>query len=361
MDPAYLDSTPVRLPPPGQTSNFTNPESRSYQLIVLISVLSALVVLSISLRIYTRLRSTRAFGTDDFLDYPGGGIVGIHLWDVPLSKFVEYRKGSLADSVLVRISNATIKIAFFVFYLRLFSPVTHVRYMIWFGMAVVILFCFAFVITDLIACAPWPFEHGNWLAPSLHKRCDSLSDNLVTVAVYFSVITDFYTLFIPLHQVPKLRMSKERKIGVSVLFMTGFLAVAAGLTNLIIRQNTKIFDRSDFSWTIVPVYATTLVELNLALICHSIPVVFVVFFGRFTSLGKSVSSWVRERRSPRQSPQPSGRDSSTHIASDHSPTSKLPPTPSDTTFSRMQDLDYHLQLKAMQSKHAADGGESGHV
>ncbi len=90
-------------------------------------------------------------------------------------------------------------------------------------MAVVILFCFAFVLTDLIACAPLPFEHGNWLAPSLQKRCDSLSDNLVTVAAYFSVVTDFYTLFIPLHQVPKLRMSKERKIGVSVLFMTGFL------------------------------------------------------------------------------------------------------------------------------------------
>ncbi|KAI3317211.1 hypothetical protein HD806DRAFT_515773 [Xylariaceae sp. AK1471] len=358
MDPGYLDSTPVRPPPPGKTSNFTNPESRSYQLIVLISVLSALVVLSIALRIHTRLRSARPFGADDWLcivatvltlSYsalilellyqPGGGIIGIHLWDVPLSKFLEYRKGSLADTVLVRIANTTIKVAFFVFYLRLFSPITYVRYMIWIGMAVVITFCVVFVVIDLVACAPLPKEHGNWLAPSLQERCNGLSDNLVTVAVYFSVITDFYTLFIPLHQIPELKMSKQRKIGVSLLFLTGFLAVGAGLASLVIRQDTKIFDRFDFSWTIVPVYAATLVELNVALLCHSMPVVFAVFFSRFTKLGKSVRSWIRERRSPRHSPQHSPQhsvgDSSTHIIPDDTSAPQLPSAPSDTTFSRM--------------------------
>lgn len=35
-----------------------------------------------------------------------------------------------------------------------------------------------------------------------------------------------------------------------------FRACGAGLTNLIIRSDKRVFDPADFSWTIVPVYAT---------------------------------------------------------------------------------------------------------
>ncbi|KAI2464613.1 hypothetical protein F4781DRAFT_439417 [Annulohypoxylon bovei var. microspora] len=346
MDPGYLDSTPARPPPPGRESNFTNPESRCYELIIPIAVFTALNVILVLLRIYSRLRITRSFGADDWLciaatiltlSYsalilkllwrPGAGILGIHFWDVPLSHYVGYQKGSLADSVLIRITNTTIKVAFLVFYLRLFSPVTHVRYMIWAGMAVVITFCVAFVIIDLVACAPWPSENGNWLAPSLIDRCDRIAVDLVTAGAYFSVISDFYIFFIPLHQVPKLGLSRKRKIGVSLIFLTGFLATCAGLVNLIIRQNKKIFDRSDFTWTIVPVYATSLTEINVGLLCHSLPVVFVLFVGRFTNLSMSVSSWIGERRSPRQS----AGDSSANLAPDDSAAPHLSSIPRDTS------------------------------
>ncbi|KAI1211122.1 uncharacterized protein F4807DRAFT_466462 [Annulohypoxylon truncatum] len=366
MNSSYMDSTPARPPPPGQESNFTNPESRCYQLIIPIAVFTALIIVIVFLRIYARLRITRSFGADDWLciaatiltlSYsalilkllwrPGGGILGIHLWDVPLSHYVEYAKvgktpaseetailnriylqGSLADSVLIRITNTTIKVAFLVFYLRLFGHVNYVRYMIWAGMAVVITFCVAFVIIDIVACAPWPSEHGNWLAPSLTDRCDNIAVDLVTAGAYFSVISDFYILFIPLHRVPKLGLSRRRKIGVSLIFLTGLLATCAGLVNLIIRQNKKIFDPSDFSWTIVPVYATSLTEINVGLICHSLPVVFVLFIGRFTNLSKSVRSWVRERPSPRQS----AGDSSSNLAPNDSAAPRLSSVPSDTEF-----------------------------
>ncbi|KAI0885804.1 uncharacterized protein GGS22DRAFT_162053 [Annulohypoxylon maeteangense] len=392
MDP---DNTPARAPPPGRESNFTNPESRCYELIILIAVFTALIVILVSLRIYARLKITRSFGADDWLcivatiltlSYsalilkllwiPGGGILGIHFWDVPLSHYVGYQKGSLADSVLIRIDNTTIKVAFLVFYLRLFSPVTHVRYMIWAGIAIVVTFCVAFVIIDIVACAPWPSEHGNWLAPSLIDRCNDIAVDLVTAGAYFSVIFDFYILFIPLHQVPKLGLSRKRKIGVSLIFLTGFLATCAELVNLIIRQNKKIFDLSDFTWTIVPVYATSLAVINVGLICHSLPVVFVIFVGRFTNLSKSVSSWIRERRSPHQS----AGDSASNLAANDSAAPHLPSTPGDSTLSGIRkfihdiyrsvvqnsehgettlttyndltpaDLSYHAQLRSMQSK-----------
>ncbi|KAI1376583.1 hypothetical protein F4677DRAFT_418981 [Hypoxylon crocopeplum] len=396
MDPGYLDTTPMRPPPPGQTSNFVDPVSRSFQLEIVITVTIVLVVLFVSSRIYTRLRITHSFGADDWLcivatiftlSYsalilkllwkPGGGILGIHLWDVPLSHYIIYQKASLADAVLIRICNTLIKVAFFVFYFRLFHPIKHVRVMIWAGMAAVIVFCLAFVIVDLVACSPRPNEHGGWLDPSMLDRCNRIAPPLITGAAYFSVITDFYILFIPLHQVPTFGLSQKRKIGISFIFLTGLLACGAGLTNLVIRSNKKVFDTADFSWTIVPVYITSILEINVGLICLSMPVIFVLFVGRFTNLSNTLSSWVGERRARRHG---SG-ESSAHLTPDHSVSPQLPsvlsPTPTltgmrkfirnlyrsgaqssghDTTLPTFDDLttadfSYHAQLKTIRSSH----------
>lgn len=65
MDGGYLDTTPIRPPPPGHKSNFVDPESRSYQLVIVVSVLSFLTIIFTSVRVYTRLRITHSFGIDD--------------------------------------------------------------------------------------------------------------------------------------------------------------------------------------------------------------------------------------------------------------------------------------------------------
>ncbi|OTB08679.1 hypothetical protein M426DRAFT_18767 [Hypoxylon sp. CI-4A] len=307
MDPGYLDNTPMRLPPPGKITNFTNPESRSYQLVALIVILSVLVFVLVFLRIYSRLKVTHAFGADDFLWRPGGGILGIHAWDVPLSHYIEFRKGSLADSVLIRIANTTIKLAFLVFYLRLFSPIAYVRWMIWAGIGVLTAICVVFVVFDFVACSPWPGENGDWLAPSLLDRCD-LTVHPITASAFFGIIADFYILFIPLHRIPRLSLSRKKKIGMILIFLTGLLATSAGIINLVIRSDIRIFDRSDFTWTVVPVYATNISEICIGLVCHSLPVVSVLFVGPFTTLSKYVNSWVEKWRRPHQSPSDSSSD-----------------------------------------------------
>ncbi|GAP88936.2 putative integral membrane protein [Rosellinia necatrix] len=384
MDSNNPDTIPSAPPPPGHTPDFINPESRSYQLYILIAFLSALVFVTVSLRLYTRLRITHSFGADDLLWIPGGGILGIHLWDAPVSHYIEYQKGSLADSVLIRITSTTIKAGFLVFYLRLFGTVTYVRYLVWVGLTVVTTFCLVFVILDIVACAPFPSEHGNWVAPSLIDRCNRIAVPLITAATYISVITDFYILFIPLHQVSKLRVSTGRKIGIGFIFLTGLLAAGSALANLIIRSNKRLFDRSDFTWTIIPVYATSLLEINIGLFCYSLPVVSALFASRFTSLSKSFGSWIRERRSPRPSPHASAGESSANLANGDTEPPQLQSFATDTrSFAGMRDffrnihrsgartsvhettipaggeddldpaeIDYNLQIKNMQGARA---------
>ncbi|TVY78302.1 hypothetical protein LSUE1_G004229 [Lachnellula suecica] len=348
MDSGYLDSTPVRPPPPGQVSNFVDPVSRSYQLVIIIGVFTALVSIFVLLRLYIRLGVTKSYGIDDWLctaatiltlSYsalilkllwkPGGGILGIHLWDVSISQFIKYQKGSLADSILIRICSTTIKVAFFAFYLRLFAVVRHIRVMAWVGIAVVTTFCVAFVVADAVLCSPWPGEHG-WVDPDMVHRCGTKATKLITGASYFNVITDFYILFIPLHQVVTLNVSRAKKIGLCMIFLTGLLACGAALTNLIIRQNKHIFKGEDFSWTLVPVYATSIVEINVGLLCHSMPVIFVPLYGRFKQLGNSLSSWVRERRKRR----PSSAESYSNLASpDNNTPPQIPDIPSRNDLS----------------------------
>ncbi|KAJ8124294.1 hypothetical protein O1611_g9346 [Lasiodiplodia mahajangana] len=360
-----FDTTALRPPPPGRTSNFTNPESRSYQLYILIAVLTALVVIVISLRLYTRLRITRSFGVDDcghssprfsvLLWQPGGGVLGIHLWDVPISHYIEYLKGALAESILIRVTNTTIKIAFLLFYLRLFRPIAYVRYMVWIGIVVLVTFCLVFVALYTEACTLLPSEHGNWLAESFSNRCDDIAVDLIRAASYFSVITDFYILFIPLHQVCSLRLSTKRRFGLTLVFLTGLLAIGSGLANLIIRTDPKIFDPSDFTWTEVSVYATALVEINVGLLCHSLPVLSVLFASNFTGLSKTLSSWIRERRSPRQSPhqspRQSGDESTPHIASANDFPEDRAPAPEKEA---MGTVNYHRQVKSY-SRPAGEG------
>lgn len=98
---------------------------------------------------------------------------------------------------------------------------TYVRYLIWAGMAVIITFAIVFFIIDLVVCVPRSGE--TWLNPAVSHRCNNISVPLVTVGAYFKVITDFYILFIPLHQLPRLRLSKKRKVGFVLIFMTGLL------------------------------------------------------------------------------------------------------------------------------------------
>lgn len=125
--------------------------------------------------------------------------------------------------MLIRLCSTIIKVGFYVFYLRLFYPYQHVRIMIWTGMGAVVTFCIVFVITDLIACSPWPKERLGWMDPSLTERCNSIAPDLVTAGAYFNVISDFYTLFIPLHLLPNLNFSRKRKVGLSLIFLTGLL------------------------------------------------------------------------------------------------------------------------------------------
>ena len=97
------------------------------------------------------------------------------------------------------------KLALLLFYHRIFYPDKKTRYAIWLGVVVSFL---AYLIIMILFIS----------ISDLHTKL-VLSRAIGVV----NVVTDFYTLTIPIVAVSRLQMSRSRKIGVSAVFLTGAL------------------------------------------------------------------------------------------------------------------------------------------
>lgn len=60
-----MDVTPVRPPPEGVESNMDDPESKAWQMEIIVGVMISIVVISMLLRTYCRLKISRKFGIED--------------------------------------------------------------------------------------------------------------------------------------------------------------------------------------------------------------------------------------------------------------------------------------------------------
>lgn len=70
-------------------------------------------------------------------------------------------------------------------------------------------------------------------------------------------------------------------------------------------------------------------EINVGLVALSMPVVSAQFIGRLTEIGKSLSSWIRSRRTPQHSQAGDGESSSNLTPGTHT----TPPTPAGAAAS----------------------------
>ncbi|KAK6827593.1 hypothetical protein PG987_010934 [Apiospora arundinis] len=346
MDDSYLDTTPMRQPPPGVVADLVHPVSQSYKLIIFTSIMSAFVAFFTAGRIYTRLKITRSFGADDYLtiasavftlafnftnllmcDEPGGGPLGNHLWDTSLRKYVYFSKLAIANSVMARTANCLIKVTFLVFYLRLFGPKNYVRVMVMAGFVAISGFWFAWMIGYLVLSPPGSRFPEGYLAKGYQKHMAGIPTKLITAAGVFSVITDGYIMFIPLHQIPSLGLSYKRKWGISLIFLTGLVATGAGIANLVFRFNPTIMDSTDWTWTAVFVGMTTMAEINLGCMCLSMPVILALFVGRLTAFGQSLGSWVNIRKAQKHGAGDSASDLAASDGNESAPETGKPELP----------------------------------
>lgn len=129
---------------------------------------------------------------------------------------------SIMESIFSRISNTLIKVSLLTFYLRIFNPVPRLKFMIWFGLVVVVALSIGIIIGTLILCHPLL---GELPLPSrlTYAPCNTGLTRLTTAGNIFNVVSDFYIFLIPVHILPSLKLSRRRKAAVGSVFLIGFL------------------------------------------------------------------------------------------------------------------------------------------
>ena len=114
------------------------------------------------------------------------------------------------------------KLSILLLYLRLFAPNRPTKYLIYFG--IISNFLWYTTVFVLIACSCIPRHSQTWIEGTTAPLCKDAAKRIYVQSI-FNVISDFYILIIPIPVVWSLQMPTAKKIGVSLIFMTGLLYV----------------------------------------------------------------------------------------------------------------------------------------
>ncbi|KAK4159206.1 hypothetical protein QBC43DRAFT_374006 [Cladorrhinum sp. PSN259] len=312
MDGLDFSKIPVQAPPEGVISNFENPSSAAPLIAAFVYVTIPPMAFSLILRFYTRIAITRNLGIDDWLSAAAGALmifycglmlsllnnpIGLHMWDVPLSKLnPKYGFYTVLNTVVYFILAMLIKASILLSYRRLFQISTVANAMIWFGLAANVFFYLISVVVLLSYCVPRSDEWavGGWYALKFAQRCYRHSSNIAAASGVFGTFIDIFILVVPLQPITTLRASPAKKIGICAIFLAGSSACVFSIVGLVYRIR-YYHDPNDDSYVMVPILAMNIGEINLGIISASLPVTFIVF----RNLATRFRAW-RDSQKPMQ-------------------------------------------------------------
>lgn len=241
---------------------------------------------------------------------------------------IDHFKANMSSLVLYAITAVSVKVSLLLLYLRIFRPSHRANIMIWLGIAWVTLFYLACIIAYLLLFVPRPGGNSDW-GVMTHRTTLRILD-LAAASGVIGCVQDLYILAIPIQLVAGLRLQKKKKIGVIALFLTGFLASICSIINAALRIVERTKTVPDSLWESIPIYTTSIIELNVGIICGCIPVIVVLFKDLahshyVTSIKRLIRSRYGSRYASDQSD--SGSDSGSDL---HKAEKGLPQVPKGT-------------------------------
>ncbi|KAK2784250.1 hypothetical protein FQN53_008690 [Emmonsiellopsis sp. PD_33] len=290
---------PAAKPPPVDViaswprPNFENPEYQGPQLAIVGIVFTAISIFVVILRIWVRMGIKRNAGWDDWLiilamPFVIGTTVtailgtkygwGYHIWDVNLN----HLRGWAMQMLLVVVM-LLVKLSILMSYIR-FAASTF-RFAVWVTMAIVLAWGIAFILVMLLACRPLP-AYWDWSLPG------TCTDEAMRTLAFTTtnIITDGMVLVLPIPTFWKLRLPLRERIVLIVLMSLGLIACAASIIRTWYAK--LVFEISyDSTWDGYNIWLWVLVELNLAVICASVPCLRPLALRYFPGLGFKASNY----------------------------------------------------------------------
>ncbi len=113
------------------------------------------------------------------------------------------------------------KLSILLLYLELFRVKKQARITVAIGVTIITAQCLATIIGYSVLCVPKPGE--SWLMHTSTYKCRVTATLFGVGMGAISVFSDLYVILIPLPVVWKLQVATRKKVGVSIVFITGLL------------------------------------------------------------------------------------------------------------------------------------------
>ncbi|KAJ5894290.1 hypothetical protein N7495_005981 [Penicillium taxi] len=153
--------------------------------------------------------------------------LGTHIIYVKPEQLVVYLKTLFTGSILYTGCIGCIKISILLLYRRLF-PTKHMKVAVNVVTYIIVLWAFGGILTGCFACIP---TKKLW-APETPGGCMDLAKFYVGLQIP-NVLTDAIILFMPMHIVWNLPISRAQKLGLSGIFVVGLLTLIFDIIRLV--------------------------------------------------------------------------------------------------------------------------------
>ncbi|XXH04170.1 hypothetical protein Hte_010583 [Hypoxylon texense] len=298
-------NSPGMTPPEGVEPNFDHPANRNGLAIAISVICITLVTFTALVRAYSKLFLAKRMREPDLGLIAFGGYVGIAFtyytqlhyggffvrqWDVRLRDLQVVYEYAIIFALLYHIPMLFAKTAILLEWIHIFVP-NHNRsrnrffWLARFMMSLNILMYFSVFIAMCFSCIPL---EANW-TPWLTGKCIDKEALYITTAS-FNLVMDVFILLLPQRIIWKLQMTRNKKIGVSIIFSFGILSVLCAAGRLYATQHLSYQTKGDTNYGIGPLYLWSFSEVTCVLLVFSIPGMPMAFTeGR-------LGYWIRRMR-----------------------------------------------------------------
>ncbi|KAI1457196.1 integral membrane protein [Annulohypoxylon moriforme] len=276
--------------------NYINPETRGRLGMVVGILLAVMVTIILAIRLYARKWLTRGLGLDDvfillaYFPATAYTIIGVvaedeyqwnrHTWDLELEYFVPGLQLIFVNQMLFDLATSLTKLSILALLYRLTSASgdRKMTIAVLVSITIISLNCFIFIIVNVFQCTPlsefWElsFEPQNCIDQDAHLRAVNLINTL----------TDWLVVLLPLKTALGLNLPRRQYSMVIFLFGFGVLASSAGIARCYFMwMLTTSFDTVWNNWSS---WFCSALELNIGIICASIPATKPFFFRYLPSI-----------------------------------------------------------------------------
>ncbi|KAM5374732.1 hypothetical protein ACJZ2D_006376 [Fusarium nematophilum] len=253
------------LPPPeGYEVDFDHPQQQNaLHHFLIFGILGPLALLCLVQRLYTKHFLTGSLRIDDGSISLGG--LCHHAWEMPIDVFEKHMLSSYIVAPIFITCNGLSKTSLLTFYLQI-SPQKWFRITIWAAIAMVASYTVVIAGLLLFGCRPiraawdpYAFSTG---------KCVDLAVMYIAIAVA-NIVSDVVLFIIPIPTIVRLRMPVAQKIGAAVMFGIGSVTVATSIVRMVYLPS--LLGATDIPWVAAPANVWSFVEVNLFIICGSMP------------------------------------------------------------------------------------------